>query len=58
LLLRGPIIYYHFAEEMPEEVQLIANTCPARLNDPEDICAGNVKKYRSRLLGYITCKNQ
>jgi hypothetical protein len=30
------------------------NTCPARLNDPQDICAGNVKKYRSRLLEYLT----
>ena len=41
------------AEERPNEFQLIANTCPARLNDPDDICAGNVKKYRSRLLGYL-----
>jgi len=47
-------LQYDIAEEMPDEVQLIANTCPARLNDPEDICAGNVKKYRSRLLGYLT----
>jgi AcrR family transcriptional regulator len=42
------------AEEMPDEVQLIANACPARLNDPEDICAGSVKEYRHRLLGYLT----
>lgn len=39
---------------MPNEVQLIAIACPARLNDPEDICAGNVKDYRRRLLGYLT----
>ena len=39
---------------MPDEVQLVANACPARLNDPEDICAGNVKEYRRRLLGYLT----
>ena len=39
---------------MPDGVQLIANACPARLNDPEDICAGNVKEYRRRLLGYLT----
>ncbi len=39
---------------MPDKVQLIANACPARLNDPEDICAGNVEKYRRRLLGYLT----
>ena len=47
-------LQYDIAEQMPDEVQLILNTCPARLNDPEDICAGNVKKYRSRLLGYLT----
>ncbi len=41
-------------EEMPDAVRLIANTCPARLNDPENICAGYVKEYRRRLLGYIT----
>jgi hypothetical protein len=39
---------------MPNEVRLIANACPARLNDPEDICAGNVKEYRRRLLGCLT----
>ena len=47
-------LQYDIAEEMPDEVQLIANTCPTRLNDPEDICAGNVKEYRRRLLGYLT----
>jgi AcrR family transcriptional regulator len=46
-------LQYDIAEEMPDEVQLIANTCPARLNDPEDICAGNVKKYRRRLMTYL-----
>jgi len=47
-------LQYDIAEEMPDEVQLIANACPARHNDPEDICAGNVKEYRRRLLGYLT----
>jgi len=47
-------LQYDIAEEMPDEVQLIANACPARLNDPKDICAGNVKEYRRRLLGYLT----
>jgi len=46
-------LQYDIAEEMPDEVQLIASACPARLNDPEDICAGNVKEYRRRLLGYL-----
>jgi AcrR family transcriptional regulator len=46
-------LQYDIAEEMPDEVQLTANTCPARLNDPEDICAGNVKKYRNRLMTYL-----
>jgi AcrR family transcriptional regulator len=47
-------LQYDIAEEMPDEVHLIASACPARLNDPEDICAGNVKEYRRRLLGYLT----
>ena len=47
-------LQYDIAAEMPDEVQLVANACPARLNDPEDICAGNVKEDRRRLLGYLT----
>ncbi len=47
-------LQYDIAEEMPDEVQLVANTYPARLNDLEDIWAGNVKKYRRRLIDYLT----
>ncbi len=47
-------LQYNIAEEMPDEVQLVANTYPARLNDLEDIWAGNVKKYRRRLIDYLT----
>jgi len=47
-------LQYDIAEEMPDEVQLVASACPARLNDPDDICAGNVKEYRRRLIGYLT----
>ena len=47
-------LQYDIAEEMPDEVQLVLNACPARLNDPEHICAGSVKEYRRRLLGYLT----
>ena len=39
---------------MPDEVELVASACPSRLNDPDDICAGNVKEYRRRLLEYLT----
>lgn len=47
-------LQYDIAEEMPDEIRLVASVCPARLNDPQDICAGNVKEYRRRLLGYLT----
>ena len=47
-------LQYDIARQLPDEVQLIANACPARLHDPEDICAGNVREYRRRLLGYLT----
>ena len=46
-------LQYDIAEEIPDEVQLIADTCPTRLNDPEDICAGNVREYRRRLMKYL-----
>jgi AcrR family transcriptional regulator len=46
-------LQYDMAEEMPDEVQLVASACPARLSDPEDICAGSVMEYRRRLLGYL-----
>jgi AcrR family transcriptional regulator len=46
-------LQYDIAEEMPDEVQLVASACPARLNDPADICAGNVKQYRRRLQEYL-----
>jgi len=47
-------LQYDIAQEMPHEVQLIASACPARLNDSQDICAGNVREYRQRLLEYLT----
>ncbi|MCP4627418.1 MAG: TetR/AcrR family transcriptional regulator [bacterium] len=47
-------LQYDIAEEMPDEVQLIANACPAKFNDSEDICAANVREYRRRLIGYLT----
>jgi AcrR family transcriptional regulator len=46
-------LQYDTAEEMPNESRLVARACPARLNDPQDICTGNVKEYRRRLLGYL-----
>ncbi len=46
-------LQFDISAEMPDEVQLIVNACPAKLNDPESICAGNLKEYRSRLLGYL-----
>jgi AcrR family transcriptional regulator len=47
-------LQHDIAQEFPDEVQLITSACPARLNDPEDICAGNVAEYRRRLLGYLS----
>ena len=46
-------LQYNMTQEMPDQVQLIANTCPARLHDPADICASNVKKYRRRLMALL-----
>jgi AcrR family transcriptional regulator len=47
-------LQFDMVEAMPNEIRLIASACPAKLNDPEDICAGNVQEYRRRMLGYLT----
>jgi AcrR family transcriptional regulator len=45
--------HFRFVHEMPEEALLIASACPARLNDPEGVCASYFKKARKRLVDYL-----
>ena len=51
----GKLIHLHleFVEQMPDESYLIISTCPARLNDPEDICARIVGDQRRRLFSLL-----
>ncbi len=46
-------LHLDFVEQMPDESYLIISTCPARLNDPEDICARIVGDQRRRLFSLV-----
>ena len=39
---------------MPDELRLIASACPARLHDPDGICAGGIREYQNRHRAYLT----
>jgi AcrR family transcriptional regulator len=41
-------------EAMPDELRLIASACPARLHDPDGICAGGIREYQNRHKTYLT----
>lgn len=40
-------------DEMPDEVHLIAGACPARLNDPDGICALGIREFQKRHKAYL-----
>jgi len=42
-----------FVEALPHEIKLILSTCPARLRDPDHICAGNYDRLRERNRSYL-----
>jgi AcrR family transcriptional regulator len=46
--------HFRFVHEMPEEALLITSACPARLNDPEGVCASYYKKARKHLVDYLS----
>jgi hypothetical protein len=39
---------------MPDELRLIASACPARLHDPDGLCAGGIREYQNRHRTYLT----
>lgn len=43
-----------FVEALPHETKLIVSACPARLRDPDHICAGNFALLRERIRSYLT----
>jgi len=47
-------IHFEVAEEMPYELVLAINTCPAKLKDPDHVCSENVKRWRDRIKSYLT----
>ncbi|MFC1815738.1 TetR/AcrR family transcriptional regulator [Thermodesulfobacteriota bacterium] len=46
--------HFKFVKDMPDEIYLIINICPAKLNDPEHFCAKNVQRQRKWLITYLT----
>ena len=47
-------IHFEIVEEMPYELVLAINTCPAKLKDPDHVCSENVKRWRDRIKSYLT----
>ena len=47
-------LHFDFIEQWPDESYLIVSTCPSRLKDPEDICAGILRKQRDRLMNLLS----
>jgi len=45
--------HFRFVEEMPDEIYIVASTCPAKLSDPKHICTKNVRRQRERLKAYL-----
>ena len=47
-------MHLEFVKEMPHETKLIVSTCPAKLKDPDHICADNFARLRERIISYLT----
>jgi AcrR family transcriptional regulator len=47
-------LQFDIVEAMPYELRLIASACPARLHDPDGICAGGILEYQNRHKAYLT----
>lgn len=45
--------HFRFVREIPEETLLMVSACPAKLTDPEGICASRLKKVRRWLMDYL-----
>jgi len=49
-------LQFDVIDEMPDEVHLIAGACPARLNDPDGICARGIREFQKRRLIPVDCR--
>jgi AcrR family transcriptional regulator len=47
-------LHFDIVSDMPDAMNLVVSTCPARLRDPEDICTRNTYEFRRRLIKYFT----
>jgi AcrR family transcriptional regulator len=47
------ILHFDIVKEIPDEIYLAVSACPARLNDPDDICRKSIQEVRCRLNNYL-----
>jgi len=47
-------LQFDIIEEMPDEVYIIANSRPVKLNDTENFFISNILEYRRRILSFLT----
>lgn len=47
-------VHFKIVDEMPEKMYLAVSTCPAKLKDPEHICAKNIQRQRKWMTAYLT----
>jgi AcrR family transcriptional regulator len=51
-------LHFQIVDDLPEQMRMIVTTCPAKLNDPNNICLKNIKKARQIVVNYISdCLN-
>ncbi len=51
-------LHFQIVDDLPEQMRMIVTTCPAKLNDLNNICLKNIKKARQIVVNYISdCLN-
>jgi AcrR family transcriptional regulator len=46
-------LHFQIVDDLPEQIRLIVNSCPSKLNDPNEICLKNIKKARQLAIDYF-----
>ena len=46
-------LHFQIVDDLPEQIRLIVNSYPSKLNDPNEICLKNIKKARQLAIDYF-----
>jgi hypothetical protein len=46
-------LHFQIVDDLPEQMRVIATTCPAKLNNPKGMCLKNIKTARKLVMDYI-----